>query len=206
MLDRIQRALNFDGWTNPQFKRDDGLGRIGLAGFLIGLVLGIHLSIIGCHLVIKGLVLSRLLQWSLYATSLSFFHFSEFFVTAMHKPGVVSYDSFVLNHSKEYTSALLACWTEFWFEAFLLPWLKPHPVVVCLGLAITLVGHCFRVAAMWTAGKNFDHQIMEKKEVSHKLVTWGVYRYLRHPSYFGWFWWSIGTQVCWGGIGTQVCW
>ncbi len=20
-------------------------------------------------------------------------------------------------------------------------------------------------------------------------------RYLRHPSYFGWFWWSIGTQV-----------
>ncbi|CAN0453530.1 unnamed protein product, partial [Hapterophycus canaliculatus] len=34
-----------------------------------------------------------------------------------------------------------------------------------------------------------------QREESHQLVTSGVYRFLRHPSYFGWFWWSLGTQV-----------
>ena len=29
----------------------------------------------------------------------------------------------------------------------------------------------------------------------HRLVTHGVYAWLRHPAYFGWFWWSVGTQL-----------
>lgn len=35
---------------------------------------------------------SSQLQWSLYSCSVSFFHFSEFFVTAVFKPDVVSYN------------------------------------------------------------------------------------------------------------------
>jgi len=27
------------------------------------------------------------------------------------------------------------------------------------------------------------------------LITFGIYQYLRHPAYFGWYWWSIATQV-----------
>jgi len=27
------------------------------------------------------------------------------------------------------------------------------------------------------------------------LVTHGIYGIMRHPSYVGWFWWSIGTQI-----------
>lgn len=27
------------------------------------------------------------------------------------------------------------------------------------------------------------------------MVTSGMYTYLRHPGYFGWFLWSVGTQV-----------
>ncbi|CAG2182503.1 unnamed protein product, partial [Oppiella nova] len=29
----------------------------------------------------------------------------------------------------------------------------------------------------------------------HVLVTHGIYAFCRHPSYVGWFYWSIGTQV-----------
>ncbi len=36
---------------------------------------------------------------------------------------------------------------------------------------------------------------MDDKRDSHVLVTHGIYQYLRHPSYFGWFYWSIGTQL-----------
>jgi len=27
------------------------------------------------------------------------------------------------------------------------------------------------------------------------LVDSGFYSFSRHPSYFGWFWWSIGTEL-----------
>lgn len=62
MLGSIQRLLDFDGCTNPQFSRADGLGRVGIAGFLTGVVFGVHLSIAGCCLAINGLVLSRLVR------------------------------------------------------------------------------------------------------------------------------------------------
>ena len=26
-------------------------------------------------------------------------------------------------------------------------------------------------------------------------MTHGIYTYLRHPAYFGFFWWSVGTQL-----------
>lgn len=62
MLDAIQRLLNFEGFANPQFRRPDGLGRVGVAGFVTGLVFGVHLSIAGCCLAINGLVMSRLVR------------------------------------------------------------------------------------------------------------------------------------------------
>lgn len=62
MLGSFQRLLDFDGCTNPQFSRADGLGRVGVAGFLTGIVFGVHLSIAGCCLAINGLVLSRLVR------------------------------------------------------------------------------------------------------------------------------------------------
>jgi protein-S-isoprenylcysteine O-methyltransferase len=46
-----------------------------------------------------------------------------------------------------------------------------------------------------TAGSNFHHLIRTERDEKHKLVTHGIYAYLRHPGYFGWFWWCIGTQI-----------
>ena len=42
---------------------------------------------------------------------------------------------------------------------------------------------------------------MEKRE-QHKLVTTGFYSIVRHPSYFGWFYWSVGTQLI---LGNPLC-
>jgi len=53
---------------------------------------------------------------------------------------------------------------------------------------------------MKTCGKNFNHMIQHKKTESHVLVTKGIYKYLRHPSYFGFYYWSIGTQLLLGNI------
>lgn len=48
-----------------------------------------------------------LLQWMIYTMCLCIFHLLEFFVTALYNPSVVNASSFVVNHSKSYTVAML---------------------------------------------------------------------------------------------------
>lgn len=48
---------------------------------------------------------------------------------------------------------------------------------------------------MHTAGHSFSHIVKTKKESDHVLVKTGVYSWSRHPSYLGFFWWAIGTQL-----------
>lgn len=65
-----------------------------------------------------------------------------------------------------------------------------------IGLLIIMVGEGLRKLAMLTARSNFNHLIQTYKEKGHVLVTHGIYAYMRHPSYVGWFIWTLGTQVC----------
>jgi len=139
----------------------------------------------------------------LYSSALSFFHYSEFLSTAWWNPKHLSADSFLLNHSPEYHVALVASWLEFLFEYFLARhWgvaggviSKDFDGVGQSGLALILIGEFCRKLAMWTAKANFNHLIQWEKNPEHVLVTSGIYSLSRHPSYVGWFLWSVGTQV-----------
>lgn len=53
--------------------------------------------------------------------SLSFFHYSEYLVTAIINPHSLSLDSFLLNHSVEYTLAAVSSWVEFIVEKLIVP-------------------------------------------------------------------------------------
>lgn len=64
-----------------------------------------------------------------------------------------------------------------------------------VGLALCTIGELLRKAAIWTARDNFTHLVQQEKTQTHLLVTHGVYSWFRHPSYVGWFYWCIGTQV-----------
>lgn len=56
-----------------------------------------------------------------YMCSLTFFHYSEYLVTAIINPRSLSLDSFLLNHSVEYTVAAISSWMEFIVEKLLVP-------------------------------------------------------------------------------------
>jgi hypothetical protein len=45
-MDFLQAKLNFEGWQSPQFESSEGLGRIGLSGFLLGIFFGAHLTLV----------------------------------------------------------------------------------------------------------------------------------------------------------------
>ncbi|XP_063064494.1 protein-S-isoprenylcysteine O-methyltransferase [Engraulis encrasicolus] len=130
-----------------------------------------------------------------YMCSLAFFHYSEYLVTAIINPRSLTLDSFLLNHSFEYTIAAASSWIEFIVEKLLFPDGKQMTWLSVLGLGMVICGEFLRKMAMFTAGSNFNHIVQNEKSQSHILVTGGVYAFFRHPSYVGWFYWSIGTQV-----------
>mmetsp|Transcript_1912 Transcript_1912/g.5988 ORF Transcript_1912/g.5988 Transcript_1912/m.5988 type:complete len:120 (-) Transcript_1912:354-713(-) len=37
--------------------------------------------------------------------------------------------------------------------------------------------------------------LAQEQRDEHVLVTHGIYSVLRHPAYFGYFWWAVGTQI-----------
>ncbi|XP_019746388.1 protein-S-isoprenylcysteine O-methyltransferase [Hippocampus comes] len=150
--------------------------------------------IFGCGLIISCTE-TTWTHFGWYMCSLAFFHYSEYLVTAIINPHSLSLDSFLLNHSVEYTLAAVSSWVEFTVEKLTFPELKQLRWLSFMGLLMVLCGEALRKAAMLTAGSNFNHIVQNEKAYSHVLVTSGVYAFFRHPSYVGWFYWSIGTQV-----------
>ncbi|XP_077997986.1 protein-S-isoprenylcysteine O-methyltransferase-like [Glandiceps talaboti] len=130
-----------------------------------------------------------------YICVLSFFHFSEYFCTSIYNPRSLNLDSFLLNHSTAYHIAAMASWVEFVLETLLFPGMKEMRWISILGLLICGGGEVLRKLAMFTAGTNFNHIVQSRRNPTHILVTNGIYAWCRHPSYVGWFWWSVGTQV-----------
>lgn len=133
--------------------------------------------------------------FGIYMTILANFHYSEFLAIAWTNPAVLSIDSFILNHSIAYGIAASLSWIEFFIERYYFYELKLPSPVFYFGLVLCISGEILRKLAMCTAKHNFNHVVQSEKSDNHELVTHGVYSLCRHPSYVGWFYWSIGTQV-----------
>lgn len=130
-----------------------------------------------------------------YAMGLAFFHISEYVVTAIYNAHTLSIDSFLINHSWEYSIAAIASWSEYLVEYYFFPDMKSIHWISWIGILLVVGGETLRKAAMFTAASNFTHLVQYRKRPEHVLVTRGVYSVFRHPSYVGWFYWSIGTQL-----------
>ncbi|KAJ1908162.1 farnesyl cysteine-carboxyl methyltransferase [Tieghemiomyces parasiticus] len=65
-----------------------------------------------------------------------------------------------------------------------------------------LVGQTCRTLAMATAKRSFNHYVASVREPGHVLVTSGIYRLARHPSYLGFYLWAVGLQIY---LGNPIC-
>lgn len=138
---------------------------------------------------------SQYQAFGLYAAAMAFFHYSEYLSIAWTNPDALSVDSFILNHSLHYALAAIASWLEFGLEVFIWPAMKECLLLIVVGVTLCVAGEVMRKLAIITANSNFNHVVQFQKADGHRLVTHGVYALARHPSYVGWFWWSIGTQI-----------
>ncbi|KAJ8918403.1 hypothetical protein NQ315_008099 [Exocentrus adspersus] len=178
VLTCVLLKLVFKGNSFQIALRASFLGTVFALGIYLGLVAPAHICIFGVYMCV-----------------MAFFHFSEFVAIAIVQPKQVSVDSFVINHSPQYTVAAITSWLEFFVESYLFPGMKQIVWVSNIGLLICIGGEILRKLSMFTAGTSFHHLVQCEKSKDHVLVTHGVYSWFRHPSYVGWFYWSIGTQI-----------
>ena len=182
-MPKVEKSLQ------PDIRQND-LPEISLTALVIGLVAGVCLSNIRRFKFI-GLPLNIIL--------LCTFHFLEFYITAKYNPLQVTTNSYILKNGSEYTLATAISITECLFNTYVVNinekiGLKLK-MTIFIGLLLAFVGQYFRSNAMITCGSSFNHTVQHEKQQNHVLVTDGVYKISRHPSYFGFFYWSIGCQL-----------
>jgi protein-S-isoprenylcysteine O-methyltransferase len=64
-----------------------------------------------------------------------------------------------------------------------------------LALIITIIGQSTRIIAFFTCKHNFTHLISYRKIQGHVLITNGIYSFLRHPAYTGYFYFATFSQI-----------
>ena len=160
---------------------------------LMGLVLGVAFGGASIGLLAFESIESRRL--CAFVLLLSLFHIGEFFVTAVWHGDTVTASSSLLNHSWQFNLAMSVAILEYVVELLIYPSLKTVSWTYYVGFSLALGFQLLRSAAMWTAGRSFTHHLVMHKDPGHKLITEGVYSVLRHPSYTGWYWWSVSTQI-----------
>ncbi|KAL6245678.1 farnesyl cysteine-carboxyl methyltransferase [Rhinocladiella similis] len=192
------------------------LSGVSIRAFGLGIALGVC-SLLTLEFVYWGYGLWRA---PCFVAILSLFHYLEFDMTARYNPPDASISSFLLlsngmAYAAAHTAAMLELLLRYWLDSRHKPqWLSlpfslppftlgvPTTLSVGTGIILVVVGQVMRSTAMKQANTNFNHVVQWTKRSDHVLVTHGVYAFSRHPSYFGFFWWGLGTQVL---LGNRLC-
>jgi protein-S-isoprenylcysteine O-methyltransferase len=194
----MTKKESLDASNYPGGKKS--LAAISIRAFLLGVVLGIS-SAVTIVLLVLSIPLWRV---SFFLASLCLFHFLEYYVTARYNTRHASVSAFLLTsngwaYNIAHGSAAVECLVSHllapagysnWTAA-----ITSTKLPVIIGLALMIVGQTVRTLAMAQAGRNFNHTVQVERKQDHTLVSWGIYSVLRHPSYFGFFWWGLGTQL-----------
>ncbi|KAI0771559.1 protein-s-isoprenylcysteine O-methyltransferase [Trametes elegans] len=134
-------------------------------------------------------------QLGFYLAAWAAFHWGEFAVTAGWNRERCTVDSFLLTNGSLYHIAHSIALLEYLVTLYLRPGWKQYPFVSLFGMIATIAGQTLRSTAMIHAGTNFSHVLAYRKVEGHVLVTDGIYKWFRHPSYAGFFYWALGTQL-----------
>ncbi|EPS38180.1 hypothetical protein H072_8006 [Dactylellina haptotyla CBS 200.50] len=189
-----------DSYITPFFPRylfpgeDYALDGIAIRAQLLGLTAGLSLSA-----AVALYLHNSAYHLPIFIFILSVFHFLEFYITARYNTRRADIGSFLFRNGKAYNIAHTFAATEYVVEYFFVPAVATPPIYIFVaGLLLVALGQTLRSLAMIHAATSFNHHVAYRKEVDHRLVTDGVFKYFRHPSYLGFWLWGLGTQAMMG--------
>ncbi|MCJ1467100.1 hypothetical protein MMC07_005722 [Pseudocyphellaria aurata] len=199
--------------TQPGVTRPDpkSPAAISLRAFLLGGAFGVSL----CGILVALERQPSFWRPPFFLLTLAVFHFLEYYITATYNPTAATVSAFLLSqngsaYNVAHTLAFLECVLHIVYffpsSAAAAPRddliISPRTLWLGLGFGMIVTGQATRTMAMVHAGSNFNHLVQVKRKQGHVLVTDGVYAWLRHPSYFGFWCWGLGTQVV---LGNWIC-
>ncbi|OXG15006.1 protein-S-isoprenylcysteine O-methyltransferase [Cryptococcus neoformans Ze90-1] len=195
----------------PKTDQYDPRGSIPNTVFAVALIAAVLGAVGGSSLALASQILLNVFagswarpQLGIYLGAMCIFHLMEFFTTAGWNPQKLSVDAFLLNNGRQYHYAHAIGLAEYFISSWLFPgkwntfWGSfPWLTLVTLGM---VVAQGIRSMAMIQAAQSFSHIVKSKKHDDHMLVTHGLYSWSRHPSYAGFFYWAVATQLLLGNI------
>ncbi|KAG2367281.1 Isoprenylcysteine carboxyl methyltransferase family-domain-containing protein [Suillus spraguei] len=210
--DRLRQRASITRNTNTletipvNYQPHENIPNTPLAASTISFLLGSIFSL-GLTLFLTGGISDRwwaTYQLGFFLAAWSGFHWGEFAVTAGWNRDKCSVDSFLLDNGAMYHIANGSALVEYLIILYLKPSLKAYHYISTieneantspLGVIMVIIGQTLRASAMIQASTNFSHIVALRKLPSHRLVTNGIYSVFRHPSYAGFFYWALGTQL-----------
>ena len=159
-----------------------------LAGLSLMLILFYSLAII-------IFTKTKYYQFFCYLITLTIYHYAEFFSELFFHFQDLQRDAFLIYENKRWVISTSASFIEVILGNYFFHEYKNIKILFITGLLMTIIGQYFRIAALFTGKSNFTHKIQFKKRKNHVLVKYGIYSICRHPSYFGFFIWSVGIEI-----------
>ena len=92
VIDKLQDLLDCQCVKLPQYQSVTGLGGIGATGLAVGVLLGIHGTLLALDVGGWISLSTPCFYWIAYFAMLMFFHLMEFIVTSLFQPNSLSKD------------------------------------------------------------------------------------------------------------------
>lgn len=174
------------------------LSVVAMKSLFLGIMLSVNITMIILAYTHQVDIPNWITRVNGYVLFICIFHILEFFSTALFNNSQVDDDSFILGDTDLHIVNAISL-LEFGIRQILYPISYPR-----LGLFILVLGQITRTLAMYTARESFNHYIQREYKKTHVLISNGIYSFMRHPSYAGFFWWFIGLQLYLGNIVTLI--
>lgn len=128
-----------------------------------------------------------------FGITIAIFHISEILLVLAIEPEEFGAKSALF--SPPYLIAMCCGVFEYVIRSYFLPLYSYSSISLAIGIVMVIVGEIIRKTAWLTARASFTHLIKDQRRSQHELVSTGIYSVFRHPGYFGWSLWALGTQV-----------
>jgi protein-S-isoprenylcysteine O-methyltransferase len=179
------------------------LTEVAVTAFVLGALLTLSAALVAGYALLGWPVSCLAVGAYLFVTTVMF-HMTEFVVAAQYRPHDATPRSFMIFHSVAFLYATAAGGAQHErcgaVDRPSKPALTPYGVL--FGVLLSVGFYAVRAVSMVQCANNFSLIVEHRKRKEHQLVTTGLYTHLRHPSYFGWFWYAVSTQVV---AGNPVC-
>ncbi|GMM53335.1 protein-S-isoprenylcysteine carboxyl O-methyltransferase [Starmerella bacillaris] len=123
------------------------------------------------------------------------FHLMEFYVTARFNAKSLGMWSFCLCNGIHYAIAQIFAASELLYRSYKHNSWPENSLIFKFAFLLAVCGQIIRSTAMIHAATSFDHYVQKEKKEDHTLVQTGLYSIIRHPSYTGFYIWSVAMQI-----------